>query len=223
MKYQKTNDAKGELVLDSFCGLDRSAALCGGKGSFELRNLRCMKDGTLARRPGLVPLLTFPEAVRGAVSVRRGGGEEWYVVAGDTVYVLSDTSGGCTATPIGTLTTKTGAVSFLCHDAVLLLRDGAELYAVTSDALHPVEAYAPLYGKEWQSGDVTTHIPNERPNLLSRRLRVQYRMTEKSQSLALRSLTPESVDAILVNGEPYAGNFSYNKSSKMIYMGRERR
>ena len=39
MKYQKTNGTKTELVIDSFRGLDRASALCGGRGSFELRKI----------------------------------------------------------------------------------------------------------------------------------------------------------------------------------------
>jgi len=221
MKYQKTNDGKSELVIDSFYGLDRSAALCGGRGSFELRNLRCMKDGTLARRPGLVPLFTFPAEVRGAVCVTRGGREEWYAVAGDTVYCLSDTPSGCEATAIGTLTTQSGEVCFLCYDAALLMLDGEELYTLTPTEAGPAQAYVPLYGKEWRTDGTETHTVNERPNLLTPQVRLQYRMSEKGQRFPLILLLPETVDAILIDGVPYVGSYSYSKSGRVIALGKE--
>lgn len=221
MKYQKTKDGHKELVIDSFAGLDRSTALCGGKGSFELCNLRCMSDGTLVRRPGLLPLATFPATVRGAVSVLRGGGEEGYAVAGDTVYYLGNMEDGCSVMAIGTLGTQTGEVSFLCYEASLLMLDGEELYTLTPTGAVLTEAYVPLYGREWQSGDVATHVMHEAPNMLSRRLRLQYRMTAAGKILPLNALKPESVDAILIDGELYRGNYSYSENGRMISLGDE--
>jgi hypothetical protein len=223
MKYQKTNEERSDLVIDSFRGMDRSAALCGGKGSFELRNLRLMPDGALARRPGLVPLVTFPSTVRSAFCATRGGREEWYAVAGNMVYHLAQSQDGCTPLPIGELGTQTGETSFLCYDGALLMLDGEELYTLTPTEAKPTEAYVPLYGREWQSGDVTTHVVYERPNLLTRRLRLQYRMTASGKILPLEHLTPETVDAIFIDGEPYRGNFSYSAPAKMVAMGDEQK
>lgn len=221
MKYEKSNGAGTDLVIDSFGGLDRSRALCGGKGSFELRNLRLMADGTLSRRPGLCPVATFPSKVRGAMAITRGGQEEWYAVAGDTVYYLAPDGEGHRPLAVGTLTTQTGEVDFLCYDGTLLMLDGEELYTLTPTEAKETEAYVPLYGREWQTGDITTHVAYEQPNLLTRRLRLQYRMSAKGKTMPLYALVPERVDAILVNGEPYKGNFSYGQLSRLISTGDE--
>ena len=223
MKYEKSSNTHTDLMIDSFGGLDRSGALCGGKGSFELRNLRLMADGSLARRPGLSPLVTLPSNVRGAVSVLRGGAEDWYAVAGDTVYYLAPDGQERRPEAIGSLTTQTGSVDFLCHDGTLLMLDGEELYTLTPTAAKPTEAYVPLYGREWQTVSTTNHVMYEQPNLLSRRLRLQFRMSADGKILPLLALVPESLDAIVIDGVLYRGNYSYSQQGKMISVGDEQK
>lgn len=221
MKYEQSNGVRTDAVIDTFGGLDRSRALCGGKESFELCNLRLMADGSLSRRPGLCPVATFDGEVRGAACVTRGGQEEWYVVAGETVCYLAREQGAYHPEVIGTLTTHSGEVSFLCHDGALLLLDGAELYTLTPAEAKAMEAYVPLYGKEWESGDASTHVMYEAPSVLTNRLRLQYRMSETGKTITLTALAPESVDALWINGVRYRGNFSYGALTKVIATGTE--
>ena len=166
-------------------------------------------------------MATFPYEVRGATSVVRGGCEEWYAVAGDTVYYLAVDGDEHRPEAIGTLTTQSGDVDFLCYDGALLLLDGEDLYTLTPTKAKATEAYVPLYGREWQTGDVSTHVMYERPNLLTRRLRLQYRMSANGKTFPLRSLVPESLDAVWVNGERYTGSISYSQAAGMISTGKE--
>jgi hypothetical protein len=221
MKYETMSDRTRQVVIDSFGSLDRSVALCGGKGSFELRNLRCERDGSLTRRGGLVPLITLDGTVRGGTTILREGVQEHYVVAGSGVYHLSEEDGDMQATKIGELTTEEGEVNFACCGGAVLLLDGAQLWTLTSERMAPTEAYVPLYGKDWSPTDVATHAMHESPNLLSRRLRVRYVLGDATKSVTLSTLVPEKVDALLINGEPYGGSISYSSIARAVSIGQE--
>jgi len=221
MKYETMSDRTRQVVIDSFGSLDRSVALCGGKGSFELRNLRRESDGSLTRRGGLVPLVTLEGDVRGGTTVLREGVQEHYVVAGSGVYHLSEQDNGMNAVRIGSLTTVEGQVDFACFSGTVLLLDGAQLWTLTPESMTPTEAYVPLYGKDWSPTDLTTHVMNEPPNLLSRRLRVRYTLTDATKNVTLSTLVPDSIDAILINGKRYEGNPSYSPISCLVSIGNE--
>ena len=224
MKYETRSDGRRELVIDSFGGLDRASALCGGQGSFELRNFRPMEDGTLLRREGLVPAVTMQEQIRGAIGIERNGTDEIYVVAGSGVYYVYEDTVGYTTTTIGSLKTDSGLVTFLCYDGALLMQDGQQLYTLTPTSADVTEAYVPLYGNGWPSSSsvpTTAHTVYELPNQLSRRLRIGCVMDEDSRYIALPILSPETVDALLIDGVPYTGNFSYSASPHLISMNDE--
>ena len=221
MKYEKMNDHMHRVVIDSFDPLDRSVALCGGKGSFELRNFRRLSDGSLSRRGGLVPLVTLAGNVRGGTTVWREGAQEHYVVAGDAVYYLSEQQEGMRAVEIGRLAAEEGPIDFACcGGAVLLLADG-ELWSLTPETMTATEAYVPLYGKDWSPTDIATQVMHELPNLLSRRLRVRYLLSDATKSVTLSRLIPESVDAILIDGELYEGSISYSSIARAVSIGQE--
>ena len=221
MKYETMSDRTRQVMIDSFGSLDRSVALCGGKGSFELRNLRRESDGSLTRRGGLVPLVTLEGDVRGGTTVLREGVQEHYVVAGNGVYHLTEQDGGMQAAKIGELTTEQGRVDFACCGGAVLLLDGMELWTLTREGMVPTEAYVPLYGKDWSPTDIATHVMNEQPNLLSRRLRVRYVLGDATKSVTLSTLVPETVDALLINGEPYEGSISYSSIAKAVSIGQQ--
>lgn len=221
MKYEKMNDRTHRVVFDSFGSLDRSAALCGGKGSFELRNFRRLRDGSLARRGGLMPLVTLPGDIRGGTTILREGVNEHYAVAGSGVYVLSEQENGIQTVKIGDLTTEEGRVEFASYDGALLLLDGEELWMLTPTEMTPIEAYVPLYGKDWSTSDESTHVVYESPNLLSRRLRVQYILSTASKNISLRTLVPETIDAMLIDGEKYTGSIGYLSTANIVSISKE--
>ena len=216
MKYQTKDTRYGEVVIEDFGGLDRAAALCGGKNSFELRNFRRMEDGSLKRRGGLVPLATFGQDIRGAISILRGGVRETYVVAGSTVYTVEEAEGEWLTNPIATLESGEGEVTFLEHGGHLILLDGEQFYCLNTKGATVLEAYAPLYGTEWDDYDTAGRTVYEQPNLLSRRIRIRVRMHIEGYYIYLSPLQPASVDVLLVNGERYQKEVRLNTAENRI-------
>ncbi len=218
MKYQTKETRHREVVIDDFGGLDRASALCGGSTSFDLRNLRRMKDGSLRRRGGLVPLATFDQDIRGAISILRGGVYETYVVAGHTVYSVDQKAEMHVATPIATLATSEGEVTFLEYGGQLILLDGEQFFSLTPTGLAPTEGYVPLYGNGWDDYETEGRTVYEQPNLLSRRVRIRVRMHTEGYYIYLSPLCPVSVDAAVVGGEVYAKTVRLNTSVNRIEM-----
>ena len=210
MNYQTSKTSSGEFVSVELGGLDRAAPLCGGKTSFELRNFRRTKWGTLRERNGITPLITFDEDIRGAISVLRGGVREVYVAAGQTVYYLKKTGKKRSAMALGELSTTEGGVTFLQHDGHLILLDGQELWSLTPNAMVPTPTYIPLYGREWSESATGERAVYQRPNLLSNRLRVHFRTQNEGRLIQLGDLVPLSVDAALIDGRIYRQQVTYN-------------
>ncbi len=221
MNYQKESGGRVRATT-SFGGLDRSQALCGGKGSFNLKNLYLNEDGALERRPGMRPLIVLPSAIRGATCIARNSIYESYAVAGDTVYSLSEGAmGEWTATAIGNIGTTEGEVEFICYDGRLLMLDGEELYTLWPDSVSVTQGYIPLYGKDWTSLASESNQVYEEPNLLSKQVRIRYKITTTdTESLSVRLFQPAAIVRILLNGAPYTGSAVYVVNSKAISLGK---
>lgn len=220
MKYQTKDTEYREAVIQDFGGVDRASALCGGSTSFELRNFRRMKDGSLKRRGGLVPWARFEQDIRGAISILRNGERETYVVAGQTVYVCSEPSAEAgAAIPIGQLSGTSGQVSFLEYDGQLILLDGEQFFSLTKTGMFAMEGYIPLYGDNWEETAIEGRLVNERPNLLSRRLRIKVRMQKDGYYIYLAPLHPVSVDALVINGEIYRKTVRLNTYENRVETG----
>ena len=210
MSYQTSKTSTADFVAVELGGLDRTAPLCGGKTSFELRNFRRTKWGSLRERDGIAPVVTFDENIRGAISIKRGGVREVYVVAGQTVYFLKKEGKKRSAVAIGNLTTNEGKVTFLQHDGHLILLDGAQLWSLTPENITRTPTYIPLYGREWAESTNSVRDVYELPNLLSNRLRLHFRTVMEGKIFRLGDLVPVSVDAALVNGKIYRKAITYN-------------
>ena len=142
MKYQTKDTGYREAVIQDFGGLDRAAALCGGSTAFDVRNFRRMKDGSLKRRGGLVPLATFEEDIRGAISILRNGAYETYAVAGQTVYTIEEKDGAFSVAPIAAIASTEGEVTFLEYGGHLILLDGDQFLSLSPDGAMPTDGTA---------------------------------------------------------------------------------
>ena len=219
MQYVKNGDSMTRAVIDRFCGLDRSGPLCR-ESAFELRNFRLLSDGSLERREGARVLAHLSDAIRGATSIRRDGVYESYVVAGQTVYYLARESEEYVPQSIGELGTATGSVEFFYHSGVLVLMDGAEMWSVTPTSLEKMEAYVPLYGKDWSQLNTEDNVVNEKPNLLSKRLRIRYRLTANTNMVNLNGLSCVTCDGLFIDGVKSTNHY-FNKSGGTISLGRQ--
>ncbi len=217
MKYENKDNGHQMVILKEFGGLDHSAALCNASSSNELRNLRHTADGGLSRREGLCPQVTLPQDIRGATAIMRNGVIERYAVAGEKVYYLSCAQDGrLTPVELGVLSGSEGDVEFACHDGALLLLASGELWTLTPTSMEVTEGYVPLYGRDWSGTDTATHIVYEKRNRLSRRVRIRYRLTIDSTRLALKTISPSSVDGMTIDGVPYTGQVSYDAAAQAI-------
>ena len=219
MQYVKNGEGEIKAVMDRFTGLDCTGPLCSER-SFELRNLRLLSDGSLQLREGLVPLLELADDIRGATVIRRGGVDEGYLAAGNTVYYLTKEDVGYVAQSIGTLNSLSGKVEFFHVGGILVLMDGEEMWSVTPSGMEATQAYIPLYGLNWSESNISSNTVHEKPNLLSKRLRIRYRLTTDTNSVSARALGPVSCDRVLVNGERIEG-YTYSKTTNAVSLGKK--
>ncbi len=191
--FKKENACASEAV-DAFGGIDRSGLIGRLSEAWDIDNFRILADGSLDKREGYELRHTFSSPVDAVYPVP---GEEGsvYVLTGGCVYLMalddgaarllgraSDTSGGC----------------FFMQGGALYLLAGGNLSAVTTAGLLPVEGYVPLYGRDWseEGGEVA-----EPRNLLSRRVRLNYRLREPSVVLKT-GFSGFSVESLSVDGLP---------------------
>ena len=191
--FKKENACASEAV-DAFGGIDRSGLIGRLSEAWDIDNFRILADGSLDKREGYELRHTFSSPVDAVYPVP---GEEGsvYVLTGGCVYLMalddgaarllgraSDTSGGC----------------FFTQGGTLYLLAGGNLSAVTTAGLLPVEGYIPLYGRDWseEGGEVA-----EPRNLLSRRVRLSYRLREPSVVLKT-GFSGFSVESLSVDGLP---------------------
>lgn len=192
-----TREAHKTVTLENFGGLCRYAPATEKAAGAALCNLRRMRDGSLARRAGVVPMVTLPDALRGAIRCEVAGEAVIYAVAGSRIYAVTSIGGDYAYREIGQMQTATGEVSFFTLDGELLMMDGSAMYALSPTEAGVVVPYLPLYGKDWT-------LDGERPiyqsrNLLTDQVRIRYLVTVPSGTLQLH-VSPVSVDAVFRNG-----------------------
>lgn len=203
-----------EVVVDGFGGLNRLGPLCGGRDCYELCNFRPMADGTLERREGFVPFKRFEGNIRGVLSTERGGVREMYVVAGTSVYFMTEEG---KETVIGQVADGADKVRFFSQDGRILLLDGHSMQVLTSTGCTPLKPYVPLYGQAWGVGHSDCGYPVlEKPNLLTHQLRLNYIAQEDCDYLYTRDMDVVSVDEVYLNGAAYTGRWYFNQSEQYL-------
>lgn len=205
-----------EVVFSSFGGLKCTGPLCDKKHCFELRNMRLTPDGTLVRREGFVPLVSFDDTVRGVFCIERNGQREAYAVAGSAVYYLQMEQNACTPHFLGSIGSHQGEVHFFCYDGRLLLLDGQEIWVMTPDRLDMMKAYVPLYGKDWSPDDNGSRTVYEAPNVLCRQLRIRFCLERLTSTYHFGTLPVISVDRMYVNGELYENGYVFNAEKRTV-------
>ena len=196
MKSFMTQKDDVQLRLEAFSGLQACAPQKGGTGARELRNLRCMPDGTLTVREGVRTLVKLPEMLRGAVWDETR--QVIYAAAGEHAYAISEGADGAHSWEvIGTLQSGSGAVDFFSLDDRYVMMDGVRMYSLMPDAAEVITPYIPLYGKDW-TGVSSTDVCEQR-NILTDQVRVRYLQKDLTYTIRL-SVTPLSIDAIYRDG-----------------------
>ncbi len=198
MRSFMTQDATETVRLENFPGLCTHAPATEKAAAAELCNLRRMRDGSLSRRAGLVPVATLPQTLRGATCCERDGSEVIYAVAGAQVYAIVEAADGTRSQAlIGQLQSTQGEVSFFTLDGELMMMDGLTMYALSPTEAAIIEPYLPLYGKDWTT-DGEKAIYQER-NMLTDRVRIRYVATAQTNVLRLHAEVV-SVDAVFRDG-----------------------
>ncbi len=171
-------------------------------------NFRVMKDGSLEKRSGFVPVISNMGGVRGSWEGELSGNHYAFLVCKNRVlYTCSDFNHFLQC---HFLTTTYGNVNFVLYKETLYLMDGAKVlrfYPNTND-FEVAMGYVPLYGKNWhphQLGEVL-----ERPNVFCNKLRVDYLNTGGYSTFRF-PYEMKSVDCVRLDGKMVT-NYTYNIS-----------
>lgn len=191
--FKKENACASEAV-DAFGGIDRSGLIGRLSEAWDIDNFRILADGSLDKREGYELRHTFSSPVDAVYPVP---GEEGsvYVLTGGCVYLMALADGA--ARLLGRASDTSGGCFFMQGGALYLLA-GGNLSAVTTAGLLPVEGYIPLYGRDWSEAGGEVAEPR---NLLSRRVRLSYRLREPSVVLKT-GFSGFSIESLSVDGLP---------------------
>ena len=188
--------AKVKAIFRKFGGIDALRAPLGEDGCADIRNFRVKPNGSLVKRPAVIPKMTFDGEIR---AVYDGAFEESgliYLLAGDKVYSAGTKESSPTL--IGSVSTSSGDAGFAVFYGYLYLFDGAEIYEIKDGILRVAEGYAPLVGKDWEP--YVRGEEYEKPNMLSTRTRISYIVTSDSFVSYLHNYPITGVEAVFING-----------------------
>ena len=191
------NKTSPSLILDGFRGVDHRFTHTDGQVAADLINFRIRDDRSLEKRPGFRFLADLGSPIRAFYKVISGGEECAYILAGNTVYSVNLVTGDKTV--LGTVETDSGSGCFFFCNNVPYLSDGLDLYLYNGTEFLPAEGYVPLIGKDWENDFVGE--PYEPMNILTRRVRISYRVSTETPSIFMCAGRPiESVQAVYRNG-----------------------
>lgn len=194
MAISKKENACASEAVDAFGGIDRAGLIGRLSEAWDIDNFRILADGSLDKREGYELRHTFCEPVD-AVCPLPGEAGQLYVLAGGCVYLMTLDDGE--ARLLGRASDAPGGCFFTLGGSLYLLA-GGNLCAVTTTCLLPLEGYIPLYGHDWseEGGEVS-----EPRNLLSRRIRLSYRL--RTPSVVLKTgLSDFSIESLSIDGSP---------------------
>ena len=192
----KPGKAFEKAIPNGFGGIRYTAALTG-ESAARMRNFRVASDGSLEKRNGMVTRYRSDGSVRAAWQGSLDGGNYFFFVSGNRVYVRlpgSETPGVCNLFP-----SADGPAFFVPYRGVLYLFASGEIYrfSTASGSFFTANGYAPLYGDNWHPTELG-HV-NEPINLLTPHLRVRYLNTVGSVNFRL-PYTTVSIDRVEVDG-----------------------
>lgn len=199
------NNTFSREAFEGFSGLGLSPR---GKTSCRLDNFRVLADGSIQKREGIRWLASLPSAVRGICAFPEGGEDVILAAAGNRLHRISK-SGQTISTVC--FATEQGEVGSFVYGGKLYFLDGKELYRYEGGGVaKKIHGYTPLYGKEWDSHDISARTVNEPINALSPHIRIHYRVSGSLGSLfvgfPIESVDWLRVDGVLVDASRYSIN-----------------
>ena len=195
MSVFRQKNALSSAVLEGFRGIDTRKSRNSLPFASDMVNFKLCEDGSLEKRCGFLPIASFSSSIRAVWSGKLGGCERVFVVYSN--YVASVDPISLSVSTIGIIKSYDGHANFIFFDSNLYIKDSFGFYLVTFDNVRAVEGYAPLYGKDWVSA--TAGEVNEPLNLISRRIRMNYTVTEPNIFLRVDHMIA-TIDAVYVNG-----------------------
>ncbi len=188
---------KPTLSLDGFRGVDHRADHKDGRVASDLINFRIREDGSLEKRPGYRLLADLGGPVRAFFTRNAEGKEIAYALVQSTLYAVDLLTGEKSV--LGTVATHDGDACFFFYKSLLYLMDEKDIYIYENGTLSPAVGYVPLIGKDWVNDYVGE--PYEPKNILTRRARISYVVSESRPSIFMCTGEPvESVDIVYRNG-----------------------
>ena len=178
-----------------------------------MRNFRIRKDGALEKRWGYRFLMDLKAPITAIWTGSIEGKFRFYAVAGQKIFSLNVEDR--TAKEIGTLSEDVTHVCFFYYQDTLFLVDGKHIWDIRQDVPMEVQGYAPLIGKDWNNRSVGEF--HEKRNLLTRRARISYIISDPPSIFMSLDAPLESVDAVYVNDQEYsAENYYYDASFQTV-------
>ena len=195
MSVFRQKNALSSAVFEGFRGIDTRKSRNSLPFASDMVNFKLCEDGSLEKRCGFIPAASVSSSIRAAWSGKLGGCERVLVVYSNIVASVDPIS--LSISNIGKIQSYDGHATFIFFDSNLYLKDSRGFYLITLDEVKLVEGYAPLYAKDW--GSATVGEVNEPLNLISRRIRMNYTVTEPNIYLRVEHQI-SSIEAVYVNG-----------------------
>lgn len=164
------------------------------EGSFRIENMRILADGAAAVREGFAYRCTLPAAPRAMLGADE---KRFYVIAGSGFY-LTDTETG-ESTLISEVNTSAGGAAIFRYGGRVYVLDGDDMWLYGDGGLTPEAGYVPLYGRRWDP--TACGSVNEAPNLMTRKIRINYRISEPPARL-VTGIAAAAVESFELNGKP---------------------
>lgn len=215
MARLKSRRSALKILSCKFGGMGKHTPL-SPEGAADMCNFRILPGGILKTRMGYQLKKDFlsGQKVRGVWKGSLEGVALLFAVAGDKIYRLEGDA--MAQTVVGSVASGENPVHFCVYLDALYLLDGTGIYqySTSQNQFKAVEAYAPLYGYQWNPtifGEV-----NEKINLLSPRLRVHY-YNAAAESIFLLPYYAESVDMVRVDGVK-TSSYNFTPGSNRIIL-----
>ena len=192
---KQSKKQKNGVTLGPFGGIDARAPHTGTPTTYDVVNFRPGTDGSLIKRCGYRPFLVLANAVHTVWAGKLCGSNYIFLLTETTVIRVHPATWSTKV--IGKISKAYDHAQFCFYRDRLYLFVNEEIYQIDENSLSPVEAYAPLIGKDWTSTYVgPIHEPR---NLLTRRARIEYLVEERSSVFFRTAWQVESIEAIYVD------------------------
>lgn len=186
------------LSLCGFGGINRTAYHTQPSCAEDILNFRILEDGSLKKRNGYRQAADFKAPIRAFWNGTICGESRTYVLIQNQICTVHLSTGEIHE--IGTIGTSDGTAHFFFYQGTLFLSDGSAFYEIHDSVPRICNGYVPLIGKDWsnrQTGSVY-----EPRNLLNRRARISYIISDPPTLFLAVPEKVESVDAVYLNGTP---------------------